>query len=788
MKIKLFLFISPLLLKAGFAQNNPNTIITQFNTGTSFSCIAVDTSHKVWAGTNKKGLFLFNKYGNQFSGNFELVNTTPASGTIYDVSKFIIQTLAADKLNNLWVGHAGNGGVATTFGGIEVFNTNTQSHVKHIQAETDAECRTKYEKFDGLATYNTQSIAIDDYNTVWSAHDYTRFLGGTPDEAITPGSLSYKRINQSLFTAKSTWQDFLDGKEAPELPLPAFTCLAKTRTEDMEGVAGSRTCKSVACGKSEVWVSVYAYKYATSRGFKRIDLTTSSGNYALTTANSPAKIVVYDLNGGFKKQITFETVGVTGYGVFNAICITKDENAWVGLSPRLGFAARINGCWTVMNSENLPGVFLADANVNANAIWSNKKGEVFIGTTKGLIVFNGVGKIDDPTSYNLYTTATSNISSDNILGGANDRDTVQWVATDNGINRIKSTVNFSLGEDYTFCDDAHVNAIEKQLKTDLSDRGDWHSYVVETVICDKTGPNDTKCTAQAVYNLMKSDVSLQAVSPKTFSHDNLKTDLLFLLTDEEKKSVIANVNAWQEDGSGNEFGGIKNIRQVLTNEMILKYYCISTSVINPLACFDDGRFPFHDMINVESQEYYEAEQKKYNAPNVASCKDHVYRLYNSPNHIVDRIVFQKTLGAVFCGKKLDNPEYDLVKIYADDKNLTLTNYTMEGHFLDPGKVKRFVVEECDKVKVITIGTGLNYCAEQEMPDVITNTQKLYYNLVCGPIYGYIVGNTITHVEKQVFKWIAKKQAMANGNGNIILGSILFKNVDLLLKQKFASGN
>jgi len=764
----------------GLAQNNPNTIITSYNTGTSFSCIAVDTSHKVWAGTNKKGLF---RLGNPSSG-FELVNTTPSTGDIYDVSKFTIQTLAADKLNNLWVGHSGNAGIASTFGGIDVFNTNSATHVKHIQAETNAECRGDYIRHDGLATYNTQSIAVDDYNTICTANDYTRFLGNTPQEAVTPGALSYKKINQALFTTKSTWNDLINGKEAPELPLPAFTCLAKTRTEDLGGIAGYRTCKSVACGKAEVWVSVYAYKYATSRGLKQIDLTTYSNKYALTTANAPAKLVVYDLNGIYKKTVTFSDLGITANGVFNAVCVTPNENVWVGLSPRLGFAARINGCWKVLNSTNLPEVFPQDANVNPNAIWTNKQGKVFIGTTKGLIVFNGTGDLYDPTSYELYTTATSNISSDNILGGANDRDTVQWVATDNGINSIKSTVGYSLQEDYTHCKNDHINAIEKQLKTDLYDRGDFHSYVVETTICEKASPDDLGCTAQAVYDVMKSNIAYQAPSPQVFSHDNMKLSMLALLTDEEKNEIISNINAWTEDkATYSPYSGISEIRQILPISMILKYYCTTGS------CFGDGQLPFFRLLYDSELEGQGIKQTQANGKNmeVESCTKE-YKLYNSTNHISDRKLFSFA-DYLFCNNKLLNVEYDPVRIYADRKNLTITNYTMEGHFLDPGKVKRFVVEECDKVKVVTVGTGLNYCADEAgaIPNAILSAEAIaYFYFHYGLKYGTIgPDGMLSAVQQKAFKALAKQFAKQNGNGNLVQGAIMFKNVDFLLRKGFA---
>ena len=83
--------------------------------------------------------------------------------------------------------------------------------------------------------------------------------------------------------------------------------------------------------------------------------------------------------------------------------------------------------------------------------------------------------------------------------------------------------------------------------------------------------------------------------------------------------------------------------------------------------------------------------------------------------------------------------------------MSITNYTLPGHFLYPGKVFRTVVEECGQVKVITYGSGLSSC---------------------GPGGGLLLPSP----------------GLMNANGNTIVGSILFKNIDLRLKQAFEKSN
>jgi hypothetical protein len=741
--------------------------IDLFNTGTAFTCIAMDTNNNVWAGTTKLGLYFLGKKANATLNTFSLV---PVSGTM-DLAKDGIQALAADKIGNLWVGHNGAGGSTAVGGGVEKIDINNTGNNTHFTSSWDNDCPTKV-KGDGLGTLNCMSIAMDKYNTVWTAQKYNDENSGS--YVLTPGSLSYKVTNSKVFHTKSTWQDLLGSNEDPNLPYPAYTCNIPANKS-----AGSRTCNAVACGKSTVWFSVYSYEYATSRNI----ITLS----AINTAVLPARILVYDLGGAFQKQITFASLGATPGGVFNAIYVAKNENAWIGLSASKGFAACIKGCWTLLNSTNLPTIFPNGATVNGNAIWGNDAGQVFIGTNQGLIVYDGVGKVNDATSYSIYTVASSAISSNTILGGANENDSIQWVATDNGITRIKSLNKFSIEPNYTLCNNQGINAIEAQAQHDLSQRSDFHSYIIETVVCDGTSPNGSNCNAQYVYNMMKSDPAYQAPSITVWPYDNMKMSLLINLSDEEKKEVVANVNAWTKSANGNEFGGIKYIRQVLSNTMILKYYCGSTPTML-LACFGDGRIPFGEkFLHLSSRVDYGQRQTAENPlPPIQNCSE--YKLYNSPNIIVDRALYRNTFNLLFCGFQLESIEYDKVRIFADDKNLTITNYTEAGHILHPGKVVRYITEECGKVKVITVGSGLNYCAETQIPSVITEEQRVLFNLEWGPVYGNINNIVLSAGERKIFGAVARLSAKMNGNGNIVVGSILFKNIDLKLIKAFEAGH
>ena len=53
-------------------------------------------------------------------------------------------------------------------------------------------------------------------------------------------------------------------------------------------------------------------------------------------------------------------------------------------------------------------------------------------------------------------------------------------------------------------------------------------------------------------------------------------------------------------------------------------------------------------------------------------------------------------------KNYSNP----IALYIDEANKCITNYTLPGHSLYPGKVTRCIVEECGQIKVKTFGEGI----------------------------------------------------------------------------------
>jgi PKD repeat protein len=627
-----------------------------YNKGQAYTCIAIDSAKNIWAGTNKAGVFFLDKKTTPAAAQFDLLSYT---GNNFDPAKFVIQSMACDRLGNTWVAHGGTGTTTGLTGGMERIDYNNPSTIQHYTPTSETRC-LKLGDNDGLATRNIQSVVVDKNNTVWSAHRY-HDLTSSPNYYVTPGSFSYKTSSASVFTSKSTWADYQNNVQPPELPYPAYTC-----NPTANQTAQTRTCNSIACGPNDVWVSVYPYQSVDGESF-------------------PARLLRYDLNGNFiPPAIDFSTLGIPVGGVFNGIYISPKGQPWVTLSAGKGFATRVNGEWRVIKPGDLPCVLPASAVLNQNAIWGNKFGNVYIGTSQGLIVYKGDGDVSSVDSYSSFSLAKDNGTARNVTGGVSENDSIQWVATDDGIVRtVIGRVDMTKNDvDYTSCNNVDMNAVEDALKTGTGNAS-YHNYSVVTVICDRaTTKHPNECTAEYVFNLMKNQSELSSPIPEDYPENLL--DIY-----REKNSV---------------------------------FFSLLTTP------------PFISAIAALTNSSQTAEQIKYNNPAAVSCER--YRLYGNMQSVIMHYLFDKgpthryfkecnwlwltlTLPAIdfshsmddYCGDKLLDVQYDPIWKFVDEKHKTIVNYTANGHVLYPGKVTTTVVEECGVVKTVVSGVGLQYCGD-----------------------------------------------------------------------------
>lgn len=148
--------------------------------------------------------------------------------------------------------------------------------------------------------------------------------------------------------------------------------------------------------------------------------------------NSRAQIVVYNAATG-ALLTTFDntnTGGALPAGFFaRAIYGDVNGNKWIGLETGGLAVANNSNNWS---SINFPAIFPPGSSVNNNAVVGDRYGNVFIGTTAGLVMFNGAD-ITNVSNFRLFTTADG-LPSNNVTALAVDTTRGKIViGTDNGI-------------------------------------------------------------------------------------------------------------------------------------------------------------------------------------------------------------------------------------------------------------------------------------------------------------------------------------------------------------------
>lgn len=720
MKKNLFVLLSMLHVLSFtarvFAQPYDGIEFIAYNTGQEFDCITVDSIGNIWAGTDKAGLFHLDKAADSDASVFNMLSLESNNLNLNEV---VIQSLAADNESQVWVGHAGTGFGNASGGGVERININNTSTIEHLSPDRDALCFTYFER-DGIGTRNCMDIDVDKNGTVWTAHRYNDLFvpeGGIPggDFILTPGTFSRKPSGASRFDSKSTWEDRKNGDEAAELPYPAYTC----NPSPLE-TPQSRTVNSIGVSASQVWVSVYPYQ-------------TLGGTFL------SSRVLRYDLDNNYLGSYDFTSIGIPQGGVFNGIFLSPKGHNWVSMSGGKGFAVQKDGVWSYMDmgADFIECFLPPNTSINQNAIWGNQFGNVFLGTNNGLLLYNGRGPVQEVTSYTFFKSDTSpEMISNNIKAGASKQDSIQYLATDNGIMEVIIGRYDTVEDKPEDCNNFDITYIENRdyeslENTDLS----FHYYQIVTEICNQDGPNPGQCTAEQVFYMMASDVTLTTPTPLDFPYDSPFPPSLDDIDDNDLTNFLNNINAWDDSSfSINDVGGIDYISRITTNSFF-ESNPVDVPFIGPL----ENIFSFGNELGI-SRASLLAIQTANNAPNAIECNE-PYLLYNSSNYIVRRVGYDLLYDNPDCGDRLADVFYDKVFVHVNEAEYKITNFTADGHFLYPGKVTRTVVEECGKVKVITDGVGTQYCGSNNIGD-------------------------------------------RNGKGNVIVGGILFKNIDLRLKKAF----
>ncbi len=402
-----------------------------FNNDKQFIAITVDSfNKKIWASTDEnatgqKGIFYLNTDVETLPSNFSQfsVNTTPDLGLIR------IKDMAADTKGNIWIAHQGiNSGGAQ--GGLMRINSNGNATPYSPDGNT---LGRPFASVDGFAGRRLNSVHIDKNNRVWTVNRNHSFTSGSTF-ILTPGAISHKAEDETKFTTYGAWYDSNGNTNnlPTELPFPAFT-----RNPGPTDSPQSRNMQAISSDDSSVWVGCWSY--VPKRDVNEF---------------IPNRVLKYDLQGGSPQQYTYDQMGFAPGGIINNICANNSKGTWVTSSiGDRGFSVLEGNNWYNSNEEDFSKIIPEGARFNNNAVWKDKIGRVFIGTDKGLIVYNGFGLVEKQTSYKIYTNysfegpgGTVNelnvydpvMLSSNIKAGASDPNdsNVSWIATDKGIMKL----------------------------------------------------------------------------------------------------------------------------------------------------------------------------------------------------------------------------------------------------------------------------------------------------------------------------------------------------------------
>ncbi len=406
---KALLILSGLFFTLAFvkAQNSP-VAVQVFKRDTAFTAIAVDDEDNVYAGTNAKSMWKYDKRTWKDWG----------AGLGFAAFKRMNIRQIACSGNNIWV--ASSGYVLYLGSGEAGNNNNFYGGVHRIDKTLP------YKRFyfrgrpvlgqmpnPGPPTRNILGVCVDSLGTAWAAgsyHDsltYPAFLNYNARYHFAPGAVG--RFSGDNFS-------FVTG---PDLPDPTGISIGVGNNYQTESysIGKRRTCRSIVQVGEEIWVGSDGY---------------TSGSVIT------AGILRYNLAGGYigkyDQNNTPVPFGLTNND-FGPWAMYKDAKGrvWVAMNGTKGIAVKDETGWHYIG---VPPNIAAATIFRANAIGGNSSGEVFFGTSNGLLMYKGRGDYSSDTSYTVFTTAQG-LTSNSIFGVAVARDQSVWLATSLGINRLQ---------------------------------------------------------------------------------------------------------------------------------------------------------------------------------------------------------------------------------------------------------------------------------------------------------------------------------------------------------------
>jgi hypothetical protein len=281
-----------------------------------------------------------------------------------------INDIQTDKNNGIWIAQYGTTGAQALTGGVNYLPDSTLTGFAYYGATL------------GLPTRNCRGIFID-------------------TTALNQGNPRVWTANMAHITAG------VSTTGAVGLGLNTNSPYFNKITAGVETTNGIGSIQTIGGNNTEIWAFA-------SNNFGRSQILRYDAN---TAANTGA----YD-------YLNPTGTGMTSTFTAKSIYFDSDGRQWVGLQLG-GLLVKNGSLWT---SVNMGEILPLNVAINNNAIAEDKFGNIYIGTTNGLLIYKG-GSLTDISSYERYTTVDG-LPSNNILDICEEKISGRIIiATDNGI-------------------------------------------------------------------------------------------------------------------------------------------------------------------------------------------------------------------------------------------------------------------------------------------------------------------------------------------------------------------